>query len=160
MENGNKPLMAEERIKERINQIALEKSSSPSDWGWIEQYMIEGYKIAKEEFANQPKPVVSEELIKRSAEILLSIEDKGITSCDQKMRGVFEVLISEFGLSLQSDGKGSDAVEFANWIRDRMLNDSWFRPISFIKGKWYVDLRGHLTTQEIYELFTQSKNQK
>ena len=57
MSNKNKPLTTEERIKERINQIALEKSSSPSDWGWIEQYMIEGYKIAKEEFASQTPKV-------------------------------------------------------------------------------------------------------
>lgn len=43
----------EQRIKERIEQIALDKSASPSDWRWIEGYMIEGYKIAMEEYRTQ-----------------------------------------------------------------------------------------------------------
>lgn len=44
---------AEEKIKARIEDIAAEKSASPSDWRWIEGYMIEGYKIAMEEYRSQ-----------------------------------------------------------------------------------------------------------
>lgn len=40
----------EERIKQRIEQIAIDKSASPSDWTYIEGYMLEGYKIAMEEY--------------------------------------------------------------------------------------------------------------
>jgi hypothetical protein len=43
---------AEEKIKQRIEQIAIDKSASPSDWRWIEGYMIEGYKIAMEELVS------------------------------------------------------------------------------------------------------------
>jgi hypothetical protein len=49
MEKQPTEMNIEERIKQRIEQIAVDKSASPSDWRWIEGYMLEGYKIAIEE---------------------------------------------------------------------------------------------------------------
>ena len=49
----------------------------------------------------------------------------------------------------------SGSVLFANWIAKKMQADSWFR---YNHGRWYVHTKGHLTTEELYELFLNDKN--
>lgn len=106
----------------------------------------------------EPKTSVTEEEIEKMAFERMPKYSSDSYSPDQDDNYYERLILIEgikLGLSMQQ-GRG-EAIEFAEWIRDRMLNDSWFRPVSFIKGKWYVDLKGHLTTQELYDLFTQSR---
>jgi hypothetical protein len=46
----------------------------------------------------------------------------------------------------------SGSVAFAKWIGEKMCRDNWFRYDDKV-GKWYVYLKGHLTTEELYELY-------
>lgn len=73
----------------------------------------------------EPKTRVTEDIIKRAAEILLQAEDKGITSCQQKMRIVFETLNTE-GLSLnQESAEREEWISVEERIPDR-INDLVF----------------------------------
>jgi hypothetical protein len=59
----------EEKIIQRIEQIAIDKSASPSDWRWIEGYMIEGYKIAMEEYRTQCDELPGDDVVNKQAKV-------------------------------------------------------------------------------------------
>ena len=46
----------------------------------------------------------------------------------------------------------SSSVGFAKWIGENMCRDNWFKYDNKV-GRWYVYLKGHLTTEELYELY-------
>ena len=46
----------------------------------------------------------------------------------------------------------SGSVAFAKWIGERMNKDSWFKYDARF-GTWYWHMKGHLTTEELYEVF-------
>jgi hypothetical protein len=73
----------EEIIKKRIEDIALEKSSSPSDWQWIEQYMLEGYERAKKQFSHQQHPQLKTSWISVKDRPLFTIDEKGNWECTE-----------------------------------------------------------------------------
>lgn len=49
-------------------------------------------------------------------------------------------------------GAVSGSVAFAKWIGERMSVDSWFKYDARF-GTWYWHMKGHLTTEELYEVF-------
>ncbi len=52
------------------------------------------------------------------------------------------------------------SVAFATWIGEKQAKDSWFK---YDKNscKWYVYMKGYLTTQQLYELWeSQTKDTK
>lgn len=46
----------------------------------------------------------------------------------------------------------SVSVAFAKWIGEKRSKDDWFRYDDKI-GKWYVYLKGHLSTEELFEMW-------
>ena len=46
----------------------------------------------------------------------------------------------------------SVAVDFAKWIGEKRCKDDWFR-YDDKTGKWFVYLKGHLTTNELFEMW-------
>ena len=50
----------------------------------------------------------------------------------------------------------SCSVAFAKWIGERMNKYSWFRYDARF-GTWYWHMKGHLTTEELYEVFVATK---
>ena len=49
-------------------------------------------------------------------------------------------------------GDVSGSVAFAKWIGERMNVDSWFKYDARF-GTWYWHMKGHLTTEELYDVF-------
>lgn len=48
------------------------------------------------------------------------------------------------------------AIEFAEWIGQRQIRDSWFT-YNRTWNKWYWHMKGHLTSKELFEQFKQEK---
>lgn len=54
-----------------------------------------------------------------------------------------------------------ESIAFAKWIGNKLSTDQWF---IFDKryNKWYVYMKGHITTEELYQLYieetTKDKN--
>lgn len=46
----------------------------------------------------------------------------------------------------------SVAVDFAKWIGEKKCNDDWFKYDDKV-GKWFVYLKGHLSTNELFEMW-------
>lgn len=56
----SKPTEARElptEITEQIENVSCDKSSSPSDWSWIKQYMINGAMITHRYYASQQSEI-------------------------------------------------------------------------------------------------------
>ena len=46
----------------------------------------------------------------------------------------------------------SVSVDFAKWIGEKQCKDLWFR-YNNKNGKWHIHMKGHLTTDELYEVW-------
>lgn len=56
------------------------------------------------------------------------------------------------------NGDVVSSIAFAKWIGEQMNKDSWFEYDARF-GKWYWHTKGHLTTEELYEVWLkQSSN--
>ncbi len=116
----------EQRIKERIEQIALDKSASPSDWRWIEGYMIEGYKIAMEEYRTQCDEL-SEDYFS------YWLEDKtpdyfGTISCEAYGRGFLKMRSLASPIIASKDARIRELEEEKRRLEDDLGQKSMYYP--------------------------------
>lgn len=81
-------------------------------------------------------------------------KDLGYT---QMAMGAMEEYLQQFKdknevKNVSSNSCVSGSVAFAKWIGERMNKNSWFKYDARF-GKWYVHMKGHLTTEELYGLW-------
>jgi len=48
--------------------------------------------------------------------------------------------------------ESNKSIEFGKWIGEKQEKDSWFN-YDIRTHKWYVYMKGHVTTEELYDIF-------
>ena len=124
-----------EKEAENYANLRYNTDANPIDHESITKPFIAGalwMQSAKQEVSEDIEESVFDELSRE-------LESKAATSCAS--------ITKEY------------AEKFAEWIGEKRCNDDWFRYDETLKT-WYIHMKGHVTTSELWDLYLNDLNEK